>query len=368
MTELQLETITDLAGLEAAAPGWDELVASQRRPSPFLLHGWLVEWVRHFGAGAELRIQVARRDGRLVGALPLQVVRRRGLRVAEFVGGSLTNFADLLLLPGELPETAAALLRVGGPRYDYAHLHGLSGGSRLAASTDLRTIERVGAPVLDLSPGWDAVYAAKTSSKKRNLHRRRRKQLDALGRIEKRIARTQAEIDAVLDDTFRLHELRWAGRHDGSGYATPEGRVFHRAAALRLAADDFVRIVSLDLDGVPIAFHYYFALAGRMYVHRLAFDPAYAQASPGLVNTLDALETAGNEALNLVEYMGSADRYKVELSDRLDPMHDAFGLAATPQGRVAAAATRATLDLRLRTKQVDALRNAYLRARALTVR
>ncbi len=367
MSAVELETIESVEGLEAAEAGWDELVAAQRRPSPFLLHAWVAEWARAFGDGAELQVHTARRDGRLVGLLPLQVVRRGGLRVAEFAGGTLTNFADLLVAPGEPAETAERLVqRADG--FDFAHLHGLSAGSRLAARASLSVVERVGAPVLDLTGGWDAVYHAKTSSKRRNLHRRRRKQIESLGRVETRVARTPDEIDAVIDDTFRLHELRWAGRHDGSGYATAAGRAFHRVAARRLAEKGNSRIVTLDLDGTPIAFHYYFALAERMYVHRLAFDPAYAQWSPGLINTLDALQTAADDGLTLVEYMGAADRYKVELSDRLEPMHDAFGLAHTVQGRVASTASRRLLELRLRSKDVDTFRNAYLRARALTAR
>ena len=37
--------------------------------------------------------------------------------------------------------------------------------------------------MLDLSAGWDAVYRDKTNAKKRNLHRRRRRQLGEQGAI-----------------------------------------------------------------------------------------------------------------------------------------------------------------------------------------
>jgi CelD/BcsL family acetyltransferase involved in cellulose biosynthesis len=274
----------------------------------------------------------------------------------------------VLLAPGEPEETSAALLaHVDGTcTHDFATLHGVSGGSRLGRlSDDLVLVQRVEAPVLDLTPGWDAVYRAKTSSKRRNLHARRRKQLQSRGRVESKLARTRDEIEGVIEDTFRIHALRWAGKHDGSGYATAAGRRFHRAVALRLADADLARIVTLELDGTPIAFHYYFAFCGRMYVHRLAFDPAYAACSPGLVNTLDALEAAASEGLQRVEYLGSADRYKVELSDGFDPIHDAFGLAATTSGRVAATALRRALELRLRLKRSDRLRAGYLAVRRL---
>lgn len=370
MEPLTTAVVRSLEDFALLADDWDALVVAAARPSPFLLHSWLDEWWRHYGGGRELHVHVARRSGRLVAALPLYVERVGGLRLASFVGGETSQFGDVLLAVGEPEETAVAVLdRLGRERaHDFARLHGLSGGSRLQRLRgDLALVQRVEAPVLDLSDGWDAVYRAKTTSKKRNLHSRRRRQLRSLGVVETRVARTREEIDRVVEETFRIHELRWSGRYDGSRYATLEGRRFHRAVIGRLADQDIARIVTLELDGTPIAFHYYLAFCERMFVHRLAFDPAYAACSPGLVNTLDALEAAASEGLKRVEYLGSADRYKVELSDGFDPIHDGFGLAASASGHVAAVTFRRALELRLRLKRSDALRHVYLSARRLRV-
>src|SRR5438045_9614908 len=46
---LRLETIDSEDGLVALADSWDDLVRAMPRPSPFLLHCWLVEWWRHYG-------------------------------------------------------------------------------------------------------------------------------------------------------------------------------------------------------------------------------------------------------------------------------------------------------------------------------
>jgi CelD/BcsL family acetyltransferase involved in cellulose biosynthesis len=365
--EVSFDTVRDEQALAPLGEQWDELVRAAPRPSPFLLHGWLLEWWRHHRDGAELDVHLAYRGTQLVGALPTYVRHEGALRIASFLGGETSHFGDVLLARDEPESTAAALVRrlTESPRYDFALLHGLSGNSRLGGlETDLALVQRVEAPVLDLSPGWEAVYRSKTTSKKRNLHARRRRQLASLGRVETNVARKPDELARVVDETFRLHELRWAGRYDGSGYATPTGRRFHHAALLRLAELDVPRIVTLELDGRVIAFHYYFALCGRMFVHRLAFDPQYAACSPGVVNLLDALEIAADEGLERVEYLGGADRYKVELSDGFDPVYDGFGLAATMRGRVAAEALRRTLELRLRLKRSERLRAAYLRARA----
>jgi CelD/BcsL family acetyltransferase involved in cellulose biosynthesis len=360
---LEVGTVSSLDEFELLKGEWDELVRAMPRPSPFLLHGWLEHWWRTYCDDAAPALHVAHRDGGLVAGLPLYVRSHLGLSVASFVGGGQSALADLLLAPGEAPEVANELARrVASSGVDYVDLYGLPRASRLvqALPGSLEVIERVESPVLDLSEGWDAVYQAKTSSKKRNLHRRRRRQLSELGRLETVVARAPEELLPALEEAFRLHDLRWEGRPDGSGFATPTGRMFHRAAMLALAELDVPRIVLLTLDGRAIAFHYFFALEGRMYVHRLGFDPAFARHSPGLVNTLDTIEAAAAEGLTRVEYLGGAERYKLELSDELDPLYQAIGLAHGPRARVVVAARLANIRLRLRLKREPALRRLYV--------
>src|SRR5438105_2841882 len=198
-TALELTTATNEAELAALADGWDELVLAAPRPSPFLLHAWLLEWWREYGEGAELAVHVAHRDGRLVAALPLCTRRRNGLRITEFIGGRASALADLLLADGESEATARALVeRAESDRRDLADLFGLPAESRLVAAAPpgrLRLIERIEAPVLDLSGGWEAVYRAKTDSKRRNLHKRRRRQLAEQGReLRVELARSPEEL------------------------------------------------------------------------------------------------------------------------------------------------------------------------------
>ena len=357
-----LESITTIDEFEALAPEWDDLVRAMPRPSPFLLHGWLAEWWRCYADGAEPIVHVARRDGRLAAALPLVMRRRAGLRVASLMGDRQAVLGDLLVAAGEGEETGRQLMRrLADGGCDVVDLHGLPADSRIAArlGSQLEVIERVEAPVLDLTGGWDAVYRAKTSSKKRNLHRRRRRQLAELGRLEISVARRLPELEPALEEAFALHALRWEGRPDGSGFATATGRQFQRAVLTRLAAVDAARIVTLRLDGRPIAFHYYFALEGRMYVHRLAFDPALARFSPGIVNTLDTLETAAAEGLRRVEFLGGDERYKVELADRFEPLCHGFGVASGARGRAYAAAHVGSIRLRMRLKRSPRLRRLY---------
>ena len=280
---VELVIVSSLEALLSLGPEWDRLVRAMPRPSPFLLHGWLTEWWREYGKGAELAVGLARRDGELVGALPLMVRRRAGVRILEFVGGRHAVLADVLLAPGEDGNITRELVaQLASVRHDAADFFGLPTESRLVASGSLalRRLPRLEAPVLDLSAGWDATYREKTTSKKRNLHKRRRRQLAELGRVTTDVVRDAERLPAALEEAFTLHAMRFADRPDASEFTTPGGRRFHRAALGQIARNDVGRIVLLRLDDTAIAFHYYFALSGTMYVHALAFDPAYAKFSP----------------------------------------------------------------------------------------
>lgn len=357
-----IDRISTAEEFEALAPEWDPLVHTMPRPSPFLLHGWLAEWWRYYGAGGALDVHLVRRDGRLVGALPLVQLRRAGVRVATLMGDRQAVLGDVLVAAGEPTAVRDELVgSLGNSGCDVADLHGLPADSRIAAALgqNVELIERVEAPVLDLADGWEAVYRAKTSSKKRNLHRRRRRQLAELGELEVTVAREIEELQPALEEAFALHALRWDGRPDGSGFATPTGRNFQRSLLVRLAPLGVPRIVTLRLSGRAIAFHYYFALAHGMYVHRLAFDPAFGRFSPGIVNTLDAIAAAAGEGLRRVEFLGGDERYKLELADRFEPLYHAFGAASSARGRAYAAAHLNGIRLRMRLKRSPRLRRLY---------
>jgi CelD/BcsL family acetyltransferase involved in cellulose biosynthesis len=359
---VKLATVSDTDDFAALAPAWDRLVLAMPRPTPFLLHGWLLEWWRHHGRGRQLCVHVAYEDGRLCGALPLFTERRLGLRVARILGENAAALADVLVADGAGPAIATLLTdRAGSCGADFAELFGLPAQSRLAAAAGdrLELILRAEAPVLDLDDGWDEVYRARTSAKRRNLHRRRRRQLEQLGAVTFDVARTPVALAAALEEAFRLHALRWRDRPEASGFTTPRGMRFHRAALRALASQDVARIALLRVGGRAVACNYFFLLGGRMYFHELAFDPTVARWSPGQVTTLATLEAAAAEGARRVEFLGGAERYKLELADRLEPLYQGVGLATTARGHGAATLRAASLRARQRLKETPARRLYY---------
>jgi CelD/BcsL family acetyltransferase involved in cellulose biosynthesis len=360
---LRVETISSEADFADLSGRWDELVRVMPRPSPFFLHVWLLEWWRHYGGGAELAVHVAWRGDRLVGALPLCTQRAFGLRVTQFVGGTWALLGDVLLAPEEGAETAAALVEhAASSGNDYADLFGLPGSSRLATALPagaLTLIERLEAPVVNLEAGWDELYRAKFSAKARSERRRRLRKLTELGPLDMSVARTREELGPALEDAFHVHALRWQGHRDPSGFVTPTGVRFHRAAMLGLADLDIPRLTVLRSCGRPIAFALSLQLERRTYGVTMAFDPAYAAFGPGMEAKLTSLEAAAAEGVRRAELMGADAPHKRRLTDRFEPIYQGVGLARTPQGAAAMRILVGAIGIRRRLKRSSTVKRVY---------
>src|SRR5512134_52058 len=187
------------------------------------------------------------------------------------------------------------------------------------------------------------------------------RQLEELGTVETSVARTPDELEPALEDAFRVHALRWHGRRDPSGFVTPTGMRFHRAALLRLAELDVPRLTMIRLDGRAIAFALALQLPGRAYGLNMAFDPDFARFGPGFEAKLLSLEAASAEGVTRVELLGTAAPHKRRFTDRFEPVYEGIGLARSPRGRAAAAALAGGIRLRRRVKRLRAAKKLYCR-------
>ena len=357
----RIRVVRDLAEFERLEQQWDAFVDSVGRPSPFLVHGWLVERWRRVGDAA---VVVSTRNERIVAAVPLSLARSRGVRIGAFLAGPYAGL-DLPLAEGESPDVARAVLAEARRLVNVLEVFGLADDSMFERAWQgrLPLIRLSGAPVLSMEDGWETAYRRRTSSKFRNQHSRRLRRLCDVGQVEFTTARAGAELDEALDESFRLHSLRWLARKDAdlSGYASEAGRAFHRAAARRLAERDLVRVSVLRLDGRPISFHYWFAYRKVMTVHRVAFDPAFKDYSPGILVTLRAIEEASAEGCIRVNFLRGEEEYKLRLADEVEPVY------WTAVGGPMAALRRAEMATRQRLKRSQGLRQLYDRRRRAVV-
>ncbi len=365
---LTVETIVERDAFANLAPAWDELVLATPRPSPYLLHAWLLERWPEDGVAAPV-IVVVRRGEDLVAAAPLTIERRYGIRTARLLAGAIAP-ADVLVRADEGVDAWAALRRgLLALPFDVFEGFGVLPGSALAslAGRRLVLVPRTDYLGLSLADGWDATYRRVTGrpGPPGTKHRRR---LARQGAPAFELHRRPDDVAAALAEAVRIHDLRWAVGGDGSEFTTPAGSRFHERALRRLAECDVVRLVLVRVDGRAIGFIAYFLLAGTMFCYRVGFDPGYARCSPGLLALYHALDDADEAGMERAEWGSGDEAYKRAMSDVDEAIHDAVGLARTPLGRLAMQGRIARARLRRRLKEDERARRAYGRAVALARR
>ena len=360
---LTVRALTGISAIEEFATTWDTLVEGMPRPSPYLFSAWVTAWLAEPAFAGEPHVVVAERGGELVGFAPF-VMRSAGrARIAMFAGAHESALCDIVLAPGEPPETARVLLgylaRSGMHALD---VFGLPSNSALAgaAGSRMRVIERVESPVTEMPDGWDDAYKRHTSSNRRNQDRRRERQLEDLGSLETSLATSGEAVLKDLPDAFALHHMRWQGRPDGSTFGLPAGRRFQSAALPQLADQGRFAMLTLRLGGRPIAFHCWFVAGSTIYLHRNAFDASLARYGPGLVALRRSLAASSELGARRVEYLGGAEQFKRDLADRFEPLHQGFGLARGPAGRAYVARAQLAIAVRKRLKRSERLHRLYL--------
>ena len=133
--------------------------------------------------------------------------------------------------------------------------------------------------------------------------------------------------------------------------ACAEGQRFQRVALPQLADEGRFAMLTLRLDGRPIAFHNWFVAGSSIYLHRNAFDAGLARYGPGLVALRRSLAAASELGARRVEYLGGAEQFKRDLADRFEPLHQGFGLARGVAGHAYVARAQLAIAVRKRLKR-----------------
>jgi CelD/BcsL family acetyltransferase involved in cellulose biosynthesis len=288
---ISVEELRDRAAFSALAAEWERLRATCGVRGPFLTPTWLAIWASSLAR--DLRLLVAHRGGRLVGAAPLMLERRRIVHLPARVLRSLSDDHsqrfDVLLAPDEPDAVAAALFahaaRMGG--WDLMELRdvpdGESGVARLVAAARASghatsRWQAARSPHLTLG---DFEHAG-TSKHRANIRRRRRNLEAALGAVSlERVDARGAALDAALDEGWALEAAGWKGAEKSAIACSPALVRRYRALAHACAARDELALYFLRAGTRRVAFHFALIVDGSYFLLKPGFDPSLSSHSPG---------------------------------------------------------------------------------------
>lgn len=315
-----VEVIEDPAALPGIAAAWDALIPPAHPGAVFRSGAWLGAWWRAFGRGRALRVYVARRGGRLVGALPgWSAPSRLGPRTFRLLGDNVVASDHLGAITTDLVAVRAIAARLLDEEED-VQLGGLDADEPLLIALDeiarargfvLRVAPLGPAPYLDLraAGSLSAYLDARPGGAGAQL-RRRRRWLEKQPGFRLDIAEREDDIDPAIDALLRLHAMRWADAGGSAGIPDEPVRRFHREAARALAREGRARVYLLHVEGQVRAAFYGFASGPRFSFYQSGNDPAWRARSVGTVVLGAALEDAFARGLAEFDFLRGDEDYK----------------------------------------------------------
>ncbi|MEU5342811.1 MULTISPECIES: GNAT family N-acetyltransferase [unclassified Streptomyces] len=210
------ELCTDEREFGRLAEEWGRLYRRCGAATPFQSHAWLHSWWLSYGRPGRLRLVLVREGGELVAAAPLMLVRQPWPALVP-LGGSISDFGDVLIEDGERTDRAATALADGlalaarTALIDFREVRPGGAVERVYASwrgprrrvRDSLCLELPGASMDDL-------IGRLATAKAQQRVRAKLRKLTSLG-VERRAVRPD-EVGAALRRLLELHRLQWQGR------------------------------------------------------------------------------------------------------------------------------------------------------------
>lgn len=337
--------------LRLLAPAWRELCAEGPCDEPFYRPEWIAAWYEAFGAGARLRVVVARRGHALRAVLPL--VERwgsvRGIPVRMLRGAANVHSCrfDVVHGEGDADEAGRAVWdevrRAGG--FEVLEIPDVPEGG--LAERMLGWAEADGHPTgrwesmrtpyvpLPAGGGPDAAFE-RTDAKFRANVRRRRRKLEGKGAVT--FERIERADPAALQAFYDLEQAGWKGDRGTAIGCDRDTRRFYDHVAAWAEREGCLSLYALRLDGRPVAMHYGLTWGGRYFLPKPAFDEAHRECSPGQLLVQDVLRDCMERGLGEFDFLGPWMDWKADWTEHVRPHHWCYVFRRGPAGRALHAA------------------------------
>lgn len=325
-------TTTETHGsISTIAEEWDAL-ASELNATPFARPGWFEAWSNTFGSD-QLEIICVRRDGRLVGVLPLH--ENKGHRK------SLTNFHSPRFEPLATDAAAAstvAAAALGSRRLSLSFVESDSPAMAEIAraalgagySVDWRAAEQ--SPEVAVTGTWEQ-YLTTISKNMRREFKRRNKRLAKLGEVEFETHVCPDDIEARVREAFAVEATSWKGDAGTAVAVAGDQLDFYVDVARWAARRGWTRICLLRVDGRAIASDFALELNGIFYSLKGGYDPEFAEYSPGRLMDGLEIQRAHELGLSRFEFGGDAEHHKMQWRPQFRPLIRFDAFAPTLTGR-----------------------------------
>jgi CelD/BcsL family acetyltransferase involved in cellulose biosynthesis len=178
---------------------------------------------------------------------------------------------------------------------------------------------------------WDELLATQ-SQRFRKSWRQRRNRLERERDVRYRYA-DSATLERDLDAVFRLHRARF-GEHACNFCGDHEA--FQREFAALALERGWLRLLLLEVDGVPVGCKYGFFFQNAYFAYQSGRDPAWERESVGFLLEVESIRRTLEEGADY-RFLGGEEHHKYRYPTE-DPRLETVAAPASRRGRVGAAA------------------------------
>jgi CelD/BcsL family acetyltransferase involved in cellulose biosynthesis len=325
VTSLSIDVVQGTVPLQAIAAEWDAIV-----PPTFTAalsqSGWYFACQDAFPA-KELVAVTARMGGRLIGVLPLLLMRTdaRGLFFSQVTTFSRGDYQPPILgidaLPDVLPAMVDAAIGHFGRRivYWWAKLPITEPSLEVLRShlgrLGMSITEQVEvAPRLHIAGRSYAEIEATWSPSHRTDVRRQRKRLAGVNPISLWEPQSLDEAHSLLDELFTVHDEKWLSQGLPGRFQNSTERKHFGAIVQRLWGRG-LHMSALRCGSINVSFGFGFFAAGWVQWYRPTYRTEFHNMSPGKVHIALLLEEACRRKWSGIDFLLGAEGYKLQWSN-----------------------------------------------------
>ena len=326
-------------GLDDLREDWTRLAAAGG--NIFATWEWNDLWWRHYGGERQLRVSVSNGAGEIDAIVPLFAWSRRPFRILRLIGhGHGDRLGPICNEQTRSPQRALREALDAHP-HDLFVGDWIAGGRDWESSVGGRVVRRTGYPILRFSQGSWSEFLSAQSQRFRKSARNYRNRLDRAHEVSVRFAGAET-LERDLDAAFRLHRIRFR-EHAGCLFCG-DHEPFQRAFAALALKRGWLRLLLLELDGMPACFEYGFMFENAYFSYQGGRDPAWDRRSIGFLLALESIRRALEEGATEYRFLGGEESYKYRFSTE-DAGLQTVVVPGTRRGSIAAAAVDAALRL-----------------------
>ena len=287
--KISVQVLKDAGELRRLVPEWEALAAEAAEPNPFYEHWMLLPALAAYGTPEGFRAVAVSVDGRLSALFPLLLQPRwRKIPVRALLSWRHRNM--LVGTPLLRAKTAApcllALLQSGlAPvvEFDWSAADGAFYAALADAAGEAGLHWIVSDAYARAILMRDSDPRSRFNSNMKNNVRRWQARLAAHGKLSAVRLGPQGDVAAWLEDFLRLEASGWKGRAGSALACREDDRRFVREVFPEAFRRGRLVIAGLDLDGRPLARHTMLLGGEGAFTFKIAYDEAYASASPGIL-------------------------------------------------------------------------------------